>query len=100
MRRTQRNPDMVAEQSSQPRPRDQPASQFSTVCADEPDVCNAEQIDDLFYVEFRADAPCQRSTVAVQVGVQHGQDGRRQQGADSEMQVEQNSVGFSQVSGQ
>ena len=38
------------------------------------------------------------STVAVQAGVQHGQDGRRQQGADSEMQVEQNGLSSSRVS--
>ena len=50
-------------------------------CADAPDVCKAEQNDDLSNVEFRAEA-LSGNTVAVQAGVQHGQDGRRRQGAD------------------
>ena len=41
-----------------------------------------------------------RSTVAVQAGVQLGQDDRRQQDPESEMQVEQNSLSSSRVSDQ
>ena len=55
-----RNPFMVAEQSSEPRPRDQPASSAQCVpmeCADALDVCNGKQSDDHFNVEFRAEAP-------------------------------------------
>ena len=38
--------------------------------------------------------------MAVQAGVQHGQDGWRQREPDSEVQVEQNSLSFSRVSDQ
>ena len=51
-------------------------------CADVADVSNEERNDDL---QYRAVG----NTVAVQAGVQHGQDGRRQQEPDSEVQVEQ-----------
>ena len=37
--------------------------------------------------------------MTVQAWVQHGQDGRRQQGPDSEMQVERNILSFSRVHG-
>ena len=56
---------MVAEQSSEPRPRDQSAIQpvQHSVCQWSvqwaPDVCNAEHSDDHFNVEFRAEAPWQ-----------------------------------------
>ena len=40
------------------------------------------------------------NTVAVQAGVQHGQDARRHQEPDSEVQVEQNSLSCSPVSDQ
>ena len=62
MRRTQRNPDMVAEQSFRNTTpgTSQPASQFKhSVCQwsvqDALDVCNAEQNDDHFNFEFRAE---------------------------------------------
>ena len=48
MRRTERNSHMIAEKSSDPRPRNKPASSAQCVsmeCADAPDVCNAEQSD-------------------------------------------------------
>ena len=40
------------------------------------------------------------NTVTVQAWVQHGQYGQRQQGPDSEMQVERNILSFSRVSEQ
>ena len=85
-RRTERNPDMVAEQSSGPRPRDKPASQ-----PDQHSVCQ-ESVQTLLMCAMRTKAMITSmsssarkhhvsgNTVAMQAGVQ--QDGRRQQGAD------------------
>ena len=69
-------------------------------CADVPEVSNAERSDDLSKVVFQRKHRDSGSTVAVQAGVQLAQDGRRQQGLDSEMQVEQNSLSFSRMSEQ
>ena len=55
--------------------------------ADVPDVSNAERSDDL-------------SSVAVQAGVQHGQDARQQQEPDSEVQVDLNGLSSNRVSDQ
>ena len=66
----------------------------SMECADVLDVSNAERSGDLSNVVFRAE------TLTVQAWVQLGQDGRRQQGPDSEMQVVRNSLSFSRVSEQ
>ena len=65
----------------------------SMECADVPDVSTAERSDDLSKVVSRAEA-----LRTVQAWVQHGRDGRRQQGPVSEMQVERNSISFSRVS--
>ena len=83
-----RNPDMVAEQSSDLRPRDQSASQPV-----QHSVCQWS-VQTLLMCAIRSKAmitsmssSAQKhrdsgNTVAVQAGVQHGQDGRRRQGAD------------------
>ena len=63
-------------------------------CADVLDVSNAERRGDLSNVVSHG------STVAVQACVQHRQDGRRQTGPHSEMQVVRNSISFSRVSEQ
>ena len=59
-------------------------------CADVPDMSNTVRSDELSNVVFRA----------VQAWVQHGQDGPRQQGLDSEMQVERNILSSTRVSEQ
>ena len=63
-------------------------------CADVPDVqCGVK----------RGPLQCRvprGNTVTVQAWVQYVQDGRRQQGPDSEMQVVRNSISFSRVSEQ
>ena len=62
-------------------------------CADVPDVsnCGAKR----WPLQCRVP---RGNTVTVPAWVQHEQDGRRQQGLDSEMQVERNILSFSRVS--
>ena len=89
MRRTERNPDMVAEQSSGPRPRDQSASQpvQHSVCRwSVQTLLMCAMRSKAMITSMSSSAQKHRvsgNTVAVQAGVQHGKDGRRRQGADN-----------------
>ena len=96
--RTQNEPtknNMVAERQLQFHSQPASSAQYvTTECANVPDVNIEERNDGL------SSRSVTRSTVAVKAGVQLGQDDRRQQDPESEMQVEQNSLSFSRVSDQ
>ena len=81
---------MVAERQLQFHSQPASSAQYvTTECADVPDVSIEERNDGL------SSRSVTRSTVAVQAGVQLGQDD-----PESEMQVEQNSLSSSRVSDQ
>ena len=86
---------MVAERQLQFHSQPASSAQYvTTECADVPDVSIEERNDGV------SSRSVTRSTVAVQAGVQLGQDDRRQQDPESQLQVEQNSLSSSRVSDQ